>query len=62
MRGMAIISALLAICVVTPIWFYLLFQILSAIDASELTWFLFWAYMPVAIFVQVVAKILEGSK
>lgn len=57
-----IISALLAVFAVMPIWFYLLFQILSAIDASKLTWFLFWAYVPAAIFVQVVAKILESNK
>jgi hypothetical protein len=43
------IRALLAVLIGFPIWFYLLHEILERVNASELMWFLFWAYMPVNI-------------
>ena len=58
-KGMKIVNAMLAVFVGLPIWFYILYQVLSAIEASELTWFLFWAYVPVTIFIQIVGKALE---
>lgn len=39
----------LELAVTLPIWFYVLYQILSAVGASELTWFLFWVYIPASI-------------
>lgn len=53
---------ILAAFVVMPIWFYLLYQILVRVNASELMWFLYWVYLPAAILVAVVQKILEEEK
>ena len=34
-------------CISLPIWFYLVYTMLSAIHPDRLVWFLFWIYMPV---------------
>ena len=52
-----IVAAICALFITLPIWFFLLYQILVRIDASELMFFLFWAYVPFSIFVGVVAKL-----
>ena len=57
--GLKIVNGMLSLFVGLPIWFYILYQVLSAIEASELTWFLFWAYIPVTIFILIVGKVLE---
>lgn len=40
---------LLRLGIVTPIWLYLCFKVLQAVQATELMWFLFWVYVPVGI-------------
>jgi hypothetical protein len=40
-----------------PIWFYLIYQILVRVQATELMFFLFWVYVPIAMAVHIVAKI-----
>ena len=59
MMKMKVLGVLLALFLVMPIWYYLLYKILSAIQASELTWFLFWVYLPVSMLVGGIAKLLE---
>ena len=54
-----LIAGLLALCVSMPIWFYLLYQLLVRVEASELMWFLFWVYMPVTLGVSVVVRMVE---
>ena len=59
---MKLLTALLACLITMPIWFYLLHVILTAINANELTWFLYWVYIPVSLFVSVMSKHLESKK
>lgn len=61
MKALKIIGALVAIFIGLPITFYLQYQILKRVDASELMWFLFWVNIPVVVFVQSVLKIAEKS-
>jgi len=53
------IAAILGLCVTCPIGYYLLYQMLSGINATQLTWFLFWVYLPVSILVGVLTKLTE---
>lgn len=46
---MKALVSLLSLLVVLPIWYYLLYQILVRVNASELMFFLFWIYVPVGI-------------
>jgi hypothetical protein len=62
MTGLKIVSGMLAIFIVMPIWYFLLYRILAAVNATELMWFLFWVYVPVALFVQIMAKIIENKR
>ena len=50
-------ATLLAMFISLPIWFYLLYKILEAVQASELMWFLYWVYLPVNIFITLVVKL-----
>lgn len=52
------VVGILALFISTSIWYYILYQILVAIKASELTWFLFWVYVPVGFIVSILAKIV----
>lgn len=53
-----VLSRLLTVFVTLPIWYYILYQILTAINASELTWFLYWAYVPIGVFVCFVGALI----
>ena len=60
MKAMKVIVGLVAIFVVMPIWYYLLYKLLQAANASDLMWFLYLVYLPAAIFVQTLTKIAES--
>lgn len=51
--------SLLQLLVVQPIWYYLLYQILLLVHATDIMWFLFWVYLPVAILVLILGRIFE---
>ena len=51
MNKLKILNGTLAVVIGLPIWFYILYQVLSAVQATELTWFLYWVYVPVGIVV-----------
>lgn len=54
-----VIGSILMLLVSTPIWYYLLFKILKAIEATELMWFLFWVYIPIVIIATFLVQIAE---
>ena len=58
---MRAIAALLGLCVVLPIWYFLLYQILVRVNASELMFFLFWAYLPVSALVQTILQLTKEN-
>ena len=51
--------ALIALLVYQPIWYYLLYQVLVRVEASDLMWFLYWVYVPFSILANVIAKFFE---
>lgn len=58
-KKVKIMSGLLALFVTAPIWYFLMYSILEKIGASELTWFLFWVYVPISLFVIVVSRLFD---
>jgi len=54
-----VVSSILGFLVTMPIWFYLLYQILVRVQATELMMFLFWIYLPVALVVGIITKVVE---
>lgn len=61
MKKLRTIRALLAVLIGLPIWFYLFYQILERVNASELMWFLFWVYMPVSIIVTFIGGLIDDE-
>lgn len=59
---MKFLKALLSLCVSLPIWFYLLYQILQRVHASELMMFLFWVYAPVSVVTSAIYLQSEAGK
>ncbi len=57
-----VIGLILGLGVITPIWYYLMYQVLVRVQATELMWFLFWVYVPVSIVVQIISKLIEAEK
>jgi len=51
------VAGVLSLFIVMPIWFFLLYRILDAVNATELTWFLYWVYIPVTILAGVLVKL-----
>lgn len=62
MKAAKIVSGVLSIFVTMPIWYYLMYQILVRVEASELMFFLYWVYVPVTVLAQIIAKVTEGEK
>lgn len=56
---MKVVSGILAIFVLLPIWYYLLYKILVLVNATEVMFFLFWVYLPVSLFINLIAKLTE---
>ncbi len=50
---------LISIFITLPIWFWLIYQILVRVDASELMWFLYWVYVPASLLVHVLMKMVS---
>ena len=51
------IGAVLQVLIVSPIWLYLLYSVLKAIEATDLQWLLFWIYVPVCILTGIIRAI-----
>lgn len=56
------VCAVVTVIVVAPIWYYLLYQILVRVNATELMMFLFWAYVPIGILVQALNAIANSQE
>lgn len=62
MKAMKTVVAFLSLLVVTPIWFFLMFTILSAIHVDRLVWFLFWVYIPARFLLELLGAIILGGQ
>ena len=56
---MKAVWGIVSLFIVLPIWFYLLHEILELVAATDLMWFLYWAYVPVALLMGIIGKLLE---
>lgn len=58
MKGLKIFVGIMGLCVTMPIWFFLVYTMLSAIHPDRLTWFLFCIYLPAWAVVGIVQMII----
>lgn len=59
---MKVAGSLIQICVLTPIWWFLVYTMLKAIHAGRLAWFLFLIYVPVGFLGAVLLTAAEFKK
>jgi hypothetical protein len=62
MKMFKVIHGICGFCglfVSVPIWYYLMYKILIAANATELMMFLFWIYMPVGLIIKLVQLLAE---
>lgn len=62
MTALKIVSGLISVFLTATIWLYLLYQILVRVEASELMWFLYWAYCPFVLLVYCVNVIMTKDE
>lgn len=55
-------AGLITVFIVMPIWYWLLYQVLTRVNASELMFFLYWVYVPAGLFSQVLVKFVPDDK
>lgn len=59
---MKYVSGIISTLIVMPIWYYLFYKILVAIEASELMFFLYWIYLPAGILIKVIDTVIRESE
>lgn len=62
MKRAKLMGNVIGLLVVTPIWYYLLYKILRAVNASELMMFLFWVYFPAGLLLRVLTELGTSEK
>jgi hypothetical protein len=62
MNKKTIVAIVLALLVELPIWFYLIYWILSQLHPDRLIWFLFLIYVPIVIITTILGKVIAGEK
>lgn len=50
------IRALMAL-ITLPIWYFIMYTVLSAIHVDRLVWFLFWVYVPMGMVLTIAEKL-----
>lgn len=53
------VSAVLSVLITMPIWYYILYTLLSVAHVDRLVWLLYFVYLPVGLFTKIVDSILE---
>ena len=61
MTSKKIITTLLSLFVSLPIWYFLLYTILSKLQVDRLVWFLYWIYIPVGILIHIIGSIADDN-
>lgn len=57
MKTAKLLRGVLVSLVTTPTWFYVMYQVLTAIHATDVTWLLFWVYVPAYSVVSAIAVV-----
>lgn len=54
--------AILSFVFITPLWYYLLYRILSAVHADTPMWVCYWVYAPLGFLVGSIKAIFDSMK
>lgn len=59
MKGLNIFAGFIQCCVRYPIWFFLVYTVLTTIHPDRLIWFLFWIYVLFGVLTALVQLVIE---
>ncbi len=56
-----IIAGMIQLFITAPIFYYLMYQVLKMVGATELMMFLFWIYLPLGLLVSSIRMVAEDK-
>lgn len=59
-QGVSCIGVVISVAISTPIWYWLVYQILVRVDATPTMWAFYWIYLPVGIVLACLRVITDG--
>jgi len=59
---LTVLWVVVTLFLLTPIFYYLMYQVLVRVHATELMWFLFWIYVPLGVFISILRSTVEAMK
>lgn len=62
MKTGKLIAAIGWLFLVFPIWLYLLYKVLQAVNATELMWFLYWVYVAAGIVLGIISRLADSNE
>jgi hypothetical protein len=61
-KSLNVVTGIVSVCCVAPLWYYLLYWLLKHTGAGELQWFLYWLYLPLAFLVAILKVVLDRGE
>lgn len=59
-QGVSCVGVTIGVLIHTPIWYWLVYQILVRVDATPTMWTFFWIYLPVGVVLAVFRVVTDG--
>lgn len=59
-QGVSCMGLAIALLIHTPIWYWLIYQILVRVDATPTMWVFYWIYLPVGLVMAFLRVITDG--
>ncbi len=59
MKAIKVVTGLVVIFIQMPIWWFLVYSILKAINPDRLVWFMFYAYVPIGLFTSILSVTVD---
>ena len=56
------LTGILTLFFALPIWFNLLFSILTMVGATDVMWWLYWSYVPISTLANIFAMVDHGDQ
>lgn len=59
-QGVSCIGVTIGVLIRTPIWYWLVYQILIRVDATPTMWVFYWIYLPIGLVLAFLHVITNG--
>ena len=59
-QGIGCIGVTIGVLIHTPIWYWLVYQILVRVDATPTMWVFYWIYLPVGVVLASLRIVTDG--